>query len=146
LVLLSDNCGGCQYCNFPYKAQLPIKVNGKYKKKHFNSKKDVWEVIDLLIEETIILNKVKGNNFDITTNVFSQIPFFTCFNHIRDNKYIKLINRYIYSIETSTPAYSGAYGEQPFKWVEYFFIIKHALAKKEKQEYEKMKQGANKNG
>ena len=137
---MSNSCGGCKYCKFPYKAQLPIKVNGKYKVKEFNSKKDVWEVIDLLIKETVELNKVQGNEFDITSNVKAQIPFFTCFNHIRNQEHLNLINRYVYCTETGTPAYNGAYGEQPSKWIEYFFIIKHALAKKEKSIYDNMKQ------
>ncbi len=139
---MSESCGGCQYCEFPYKAQLPVKVNGNYEIREFKSKEDIWSVIDLIIEETIELNKVQGNEFDITSNVKAQIPFFTCFNHIRDKKYTKLINRYVYSIETGTPAYKGSYGEQPAKWIEYFFIIKHALAKKEKDMYDKVKNEA----
>ena len=139
---MSESCGGCQYCEFPYEAQLPVKVNGNYEIREFKSKEDIWSVIDLIIEETIELNKVQGNEFDITSNVKAQIPFFTCFNHIRDKKYTKLINRYVYSIETGTPAYKGSYGEQPAKWIEYFFIIKHALAKKEKDMYDKVKNEA----
>ena len=139
---MSESCGGCQYCEFPYEAQLPVKVNGNYEIREFKSKEDIWSVIDLIIEETIELNKVQGNEFDITSNVKAQIPFFTCFNHIRDKKYTKLINRYVYSIETGTPAYKGSYGEQPAKWIEYFFIIKHALAKKEKDMYDKVKDEA----
>ena len=63
-------------------------------------------------------------------SIISQIPFFTCINHIRDEKYIKLLNKYLYCTETGTPAYKGSYGEQPAKWVQYFFIIKNAMAKK----------------
>ena len=56
------------------------------------------------------------------------------------------MNRYIYCTETGTPAFSGSYGEQPAKWVQYFFIIKNALAKKEKRKYDEMNRKAKTNG
>ena len=142
---MSESCGGCQYCDFPYKAQIPIKVDGKYKIKEFNSTEDVWEVIDLLINETVELNKIKGNDFDLSINIISQIPFFSCLNHIRDIEHLKFINKYVFSTETGTPAYNGCYGEQPAMWVDYFFIIKNALAKKEKMMHDKSRR-ENKNG
>ena len=48
----------------------------------------------------------------------------------------------LYCIETNTPAYSGSYGEQPTRWVQYFFIIKNALAKKQNMIQEKMQREA----
>ena len=72
-------------------------------------------------------------------SIISQIPFFTCINHIRDEKYIKLLNKYLYCTETGTPAHSGSYGEQPARWVQYFFIIKNAMAKKINSVKEKAK-------
>ena len=30
LNILGEPCGGCQYESYPYKAQLPIRVDGKY--------------------------------------------------------------------------------------------------------------------
>ena len=48
------------------------------------------------------------------------------------NQHQKDIQRYIYCKEFGVPAYNGAYGEQPSKWVEKSFVIKNALAKKEK--------------
>ena len=72
-------------------------------------------------------------------SIASQISFFTCFNHIRDEKYLKLLNKYLYCIETGTPAHKGSYGEQPARWVQYFFIIKNAMAKKMNNVKEKAK-------
>ena len=92
------------------------------------------------------LNKQKGSNFDPIANVITQIPFFGCYNHIREPKYLKLVNKYVYCTETGTPAHTGGYGDQPATWVEYFFIIKNALAKKEKQMHDKMNREAKING
>jgi len=143
---MSNSCGGCQYCEFPYKATLPIRIDDNYPEKVFESKEDIWEVIDLLLKETKTLNKQKGSEFDPIANVISQIPFFGCYNHIREPKHLKLINKYIYCTETGTPAHTGGYGDQPATWVEYFFIIKNALAKKEKQLHDKMNRKAKTNG
>ena len=139
---MSDGCGGCQYCEFPYEAQLPVRTDKGYEKRTFNNKDDVWAVIDLIAQETKSFNKNKGGDFDVNLSIISQIPFFACMNSVRDNAYLKLINQYIYCTETGTPAYSGSYGEQPARWVEHFFIIKNALAKKEKQMHEKAKREA----
>jgi hypothetical protein len=143
---MSDSCGGCPYCEFPYDAKLPIATKNGYETRTFKDVNDVWQVIDLLKQETINFNEQQGKNFDIVESIISQIPFFTCLNHLRDVKYLKLINKYIYCIETGTPAHSGSYGEQPARWVEYFFIIKNALAKKEKRIRDKATREANING
>ena len=79
-------------------------------------------------------------------NVISQIPFFACTNHIKNKEHLRYINKYIFSTETGTPAYKGCYGEQPAKWIDYFFTIKNALAKKEKMNYDKSRKEAKKNG
>ena len=46
----------------------------------------------------------------------------------------KDIERYIYSEQFSISPYPGSYGEQPAKWVDRVFIIKNALAKKQKDQ------------
>ena len=143
---MSDGCGGCQYCDFPYEAQLPVKTDKGYEKRTFNNKDDVWAVIDLIAKETKSFNKKKGKEFDVTLSIISQIPFFACMNSVRDKEYLKLLNKYLYCTETGTPAYLGSYGEQPARWVEHFFIIKNALAKKEKQMHDKIKREANTDG
>lgn len=140
---MSDSCGGCDYCNFPYEAQSPVRTENGYEIREFESENDVWAVIDLIAQETIDLNNKQNKSFDINKSIISQIPFFACFNHIRDKKYLKLLNQYVYCIETGTPAYGGSYGEQPARWVQYFFLIKNSLAKKEEQLRSKMKDKAN---
>tara|TARA_R110001592_G_scaffold48587_2_gene152712 strand:+ start:875 stop:1294 length:420 start_codon:yes stop_codon:yes gene_type:complete len=136
---LSDSCGGCPYCEFPYEAQLPVKSENGYETRNFKTQDDVWAVIDLIAQETKFFNEEKGKEFDVVKSIVSQIPFFTCFNHIRDEKYLKLLNKYLYCTETGTPAHSGDYGDQPARWVQYFFIIKNAMAKKSQMIQEKAK-------
>ena len=136
---MSDSCGGCQYCEFPYEAQIPVNTGNGYETREFISQNDVWAVIDLIAQETIKFNEQQGKEFDVGKSIRSQIPFFTCFNHIRDEKYLKLLNKYLYCTETGTPAHSGSYGEQPARWVQYFFIIKNAMAKKQNMIQEKAK-------
>ena len=136
---MSDSCGGCQYCEFPYEAQIPENTGNGYETREFKSQDDVWAVIDLIAQETKKFNKEQGKEFDLGKSIKSQIPFFTCFNHIRDEKYVKLLNKYLYCTETGTPAHNGSYGEQPSRWVQYFFIIKNAMAKKQNMIQEKAK-------
>lgn len=40
------------YHTYPYKAQIPVLIEGKYETRTFTSKNDVWGVIDLIIAET----------------------------------------------------------------------------------------------
>ena len=136
---MSDSCGGCQYCEFPYEAKIPVNTGNGYETREFKSQDDVWAVIDLIAQETKNFNEKQGKEFDVGKSIRSQIPFFTCFNHIRDEKYVKLLNKYLYCTETGIPAHKGDYGDQPAKWVQYFFIIKNAMAKKQSQIKEKAK-------
>jgi hypothetical protein len=136
---LSDSCGGCQYCEFPYEATIPVNTGNGYETREFESQDDVWAVIDLIAQETKNFNEEQGKDFDLAKSIRSQIPFFTCFNHIRDEKYLKLLNKYLYCTETGIPAHNGCYGEQPARWVQYFFIIKNAMAKKQNMIQEKAK-------
>ena len=52
LNIHAEWCGGCQYHTYPYEAQIPVRIDGDYKKRIFSCDEDVWYVIDLLIEET----------------------------------------------------------------------------------------------
>ncbi len=131
-------CGGCPYHQFPYKAQPPILIDGKRDFITFTCKEDVWNVIDLLIEEVHENNK-KGKEFDVSQSINAQLPFFTCRNHLSDIDIQKDINRYIYCSEFNIPPYKGSYGEQPSLWSQKAFVIKNAIAKKEKNLIEKTK-------
>ena len=137
--VLSNDCGGCQYESYPYKAQIPIKINGKYQTYEFKSDKDVWKVVDLLIKDTIESNQNSENNFNIIDSVVAQISFFACKNIFIDKEVQKDIQRYVYCTDNNVPPYEGGYDKQPALWVDRYFTIKKALAKKEKAEIEKTK-------
>jgi len=129
-----DSCGGCQYHEYPYKAQVPISGFGF---KEFTCDDDVWEIIDLLIQEVIENNAKGGRDFDITSSIKAQIPFFACKNIIFDSSMQKDIQRYVYCKELSVSPYKGTYEEHPAVWVDRFFIIKNCLAKMENNEIKK---------
>ena len=137
--VLGGGCGGCPYHSFPYKAQLPIIVNGKREVRTFTCEEDVHSVIDLLIEEVKENNLKGGSEFDGAQSVNTQLPFFACKNILLDKNIQKDIQRYIYCSELGVSPYKGDYGQQPAKWVDRFFIIKKAFAKAEKQQIAKAK-------
>ena len=89
--------------------------------------------IDLLVEE-INVQKLEGNEFDLAKSVYAQLPFFSCRNKIKDNGSQKDIERYLYCQQFNIPPYDGGYGEQPARWVRDSFIIRKALAKREREQ------------
>ena len=112
---------------------MPVAIDGKYKVRTFKNDQDVWNIIDLLIKETKKHNE-KGKQFDIAKSVNAQLPFFCCKNVIQSKELQKDIERYVYCEQFNIPPYSGDYGKQPAKWVDRAFIIKNALAKKQKDQ------------
>lgn len=98
----------------------------------------MWDVIDLLKKEIYESNE-KGTEFDLAKSINAQMPFFTCRNHLYSKEIQKDIQRYIYCKELGISPYKGSYGEQPAKWIDSFFCIKSAFAKKESYEIEKQK-------
>ena len=139
---MSDSCGGCPYHKFPYDATPPIIIDGKSESITFKSKDDVWKIIDLLIKEVNEENQ-KGNEFDVAKSISSQLPFFTCRNVVFDKDIQKDIQRYIYCTNNNVPPYKGSYDEQPAIWVDRFFYIKSAFAKRENQTINKQKKDSN---
>ena len=113
---------------------MPIVIDGKRETRLFESKKDVWDVIDLLIEEAKEFNEKQGKDFDLCQSILSQLPFFACPNVLMDKDIHKDIERYIYCEKFGLPPYKGSYGDQPYRWVNRSFAIKVALAKREKRE------------
>lgn len=111
-----------------------MRINGKCETRTFECSEDVWDVIDLIIEETREFNEEKGKGFDIAKSVNAQLPFFTCNNLLLNREDQKDIARYIYCKEFGIQPYKGSYGEQPASWVDRAFVIKSALAKKEKEQ------------
>lgn len=117
------------YHTYPYKAQIPILIDGKHQTRMFTSKKDVDDVIELLIEEVNEVNE-KGNSFNITKSVIKQLPFFACPNVLYSKQAQKDISRYLYSENFKVPPYKGSYGEQPSKWIAKSFLIKKTIESK----------------
>ena len=138
-----EACQGCMYEEYPYKAQIPVIVNGSRPTWEFKSDKDVWKVIDLIIEEVNESNS-KGNKFDVISSIQAQLPFFTCRNRIFNKRDQKDIQRYLYCEKFNVPAYKGDYGEQPYLWVEKAFVIRNAFAKLENKQINKAKQDGTK--
>ena len=55
-------------------------IDGVREKRIFNDMDDVWEVVDLVINETQEVNMQEGKSFDTTESLVAQIPFFACNN------------------------------------------------------------------
>ena len=78
--------------------------------------------------------------------IHEQIPFFCCPNVLWNEKNQRDIEKYIYCNETGTKPYKGAYGDTLKKWIDKFFIIKNALAKRSNYIQANHKKKINKNG
>ena len=124
-----EPCGGCKFHNFPYEAQLPVMIDGKYETRIFNCEEDVWDVIRLMIEETKEMNLKHNKNFNIASSVKTQLPFFSCNNILYSADNQKDIQRYLYCENFGVQPYNGAYGDQPARWTQKSFIIKKAINK-----------------
>lgn len=122
--------------------EIPIRVNGVYEKRNFKCDEDVWNVIDLLIEE-VKENNAKGNDFDTAKSIIAQLPFFCCKNIVRSKEDQKDIERYVYSENFGVSPYAGSYSEQPAKWVDRAFIIKSAIAKLQKDQVDAQRNDTN---
>ena len=138
---MNKGCGGCPYCKFPYKALIPIFINGKREKVTFNNVDDIWSVVDLLIEE-IIENNQSGMSFDLAQSISSQLPFFACYNNLTDKEILRDVQRYIYCKELGVSPYKEEFGKHPALWIDRFFVIKKAFAKMEATAINKAKSGA----
>ncbi len=125
------------YHTYPYKAQIPVLIDGKYQRRVFTSDNEVWDVIHLIIAETKEENE-KGRSFNIAKSVMSQIPFFACSNILVDIQSQKDISRYMYSKQFQISPYKGSYGEQPKKWVEKSFLLNNLI---ERQKTKVLKDG-----
>ena len=76
-------------------------------------------------------NNQKGMEFDIAQSINSQLPFFTCRNTLIDKEIQKDIQRYIYCKDLNVSPYKGNFGQQPALWLDRYFLIKKAFAKRE---------------
>ena len=64
-------------------------------------------------------------------SINAQLPFFACKNVIFDEDIQKDIQRYVYCKDNNVPPYAGSYDDQPALWIDRYFIIRNAFAKKE---------------
>ena len=117
------------YHTYPYKAQIPILIDGKYETRMFTSNDDVKAIMKLLVDE-VKENNAKGSSFNIAESVVKQLPFFACPNVLLNSQAQKDISRYVYSQQFGISPYKGTYGEQPYKWVEKSFLIKKVIERK----------------
>jgi hypothetical protein len=117
------------YHTYPYKAQIPILIDGKYQTRMFTSNEDVEAIMELLVDE-VKENNAKGSSFNIAESVVKQLPFFACPNVLLNSQAQKDISRYVYSQQFGISPYKGTYGEQPYKWVEKSFLIKKVIERK----------------
>ena len=140
-VLIDQGCGGynCNWHEFPY--EINSIISGDRRKKiRFNNGNDVWKYVDLLRSESEEHRK-EGSSFTVLTDIFEQLPFFSCVNKIINEKAQKDISRYIFTNEANVPAYSGSYGDTPHIWVQKYYIIKQAMIYRENKLREKAKDG-----
>lgn len=133
-----DECEGCNYHQFPYKAHPPI---SGCKEKVFNDEDDVLEIFDELVKEVKLRNE-EGHNFDIASSVSKQLPFFCCPNVFISKEMRRDLQRYLYCKDANISAYPGDYSKQPALWVDKHFIFKSAISKKQDMEIEKRKREA----
>ncbi len=119
-------CSGCMYHKYPYEAQIPILIDGKYETRTFTSDSDVWDVIELLISETKE-EMEKGRSLNVAGSVMVQLPFFSCKNIIYNEESQKDISRFMYSRQFNISPYKGSYGEQPKKWIEKSFLLSNLI-------------------
>ena len=117
------------YHTYPYKAQIPILIDGNYQTRMFTSNDDVVAIMKLLVDE-VKENNAKGSSFNIAESVVKQLPFFACPNVLLNSQAQKDISRYVYSQQFGISPYKGTYGEQPYKWVEKSFLIKKVIERK----------------
>ena len=125
------------YHEYPYKAKIPILIEGKYETRTFTSNNEVWDIITLLVDEAKQHIK-EGSNLHIAESVMAQLPFFACSNVVLNKNAQKDISRFMYARQFKISPYKGSYGEQPKKWVEKSFILTHII---ERQKAKAIKNG-----
>jgi len=131
------------YSNFPYEFDGIIpEEDGSRQTETINSKEDIMDYAIRLKEESEGLN---GSGPDALVAVFEQLPFFCCFGNIFDSDCQEDIEKYLYCNETSTPAYPGTYKDTPKIWIRKYYIIKKALALREKLLRDKASEAKNGN-
>ena len=125
------------YHEYPYKAKIPILIEGKYETRTFTSNNEVWDIIRLLVDEAKQHIK-EGSNLHIAESVMAQLPFFACSNVVLNKNAQKDISRFMYARQFKISPYKGSYGEQPKKWVDKSFMFTYII---ERQKAKAIKNG-----
>ena len=138
-ALIASVCRGCRFHHYPYEFKSIIRdKNGELPTLTINNDKELWDYIYKLKREADNNPTLKGRgSSNIVLDIYEQLPFFTCSNTLIDKEIQKDLQRYIYCTETGINPYSGAYGDQPQRWIEKFFYLKTAFAQKNKIKAEK---------
>jgi len=114
-------------------------MDGKYPKRIYNSDDDVYEVVDILIEDY----KNQGSEGSMPMNISSHLPFFSCTNVFLNKSCQNDIGRYMYSKDYAISPYPGTYGCQPNIWKIKHFLIKSSCDELEKKAMKKNQGEAN---
>ena len=105
----------------------------------FENDDDVWSIVDLIVHETMQMNKDEGKDFDVAQSIKSQLPWFACRKAIYSSECQNDVERYIYCKEFGVSPYQGSFEDHPSEWIKKVFIIKSAISKREKEAYAKAK-------
>ena len=99
---------------------------------------DVWDYIGKLQQQSQARRKKSPTHFSVKEDIYQQLPFFTCSNHILDADCQHDIAKYIYCCDTGVPVYGGAYNQQPQIWISKHFVIKTALTLRDSMHQKEM--------
>ena len=105
--------------------------------KVFNDIEDVWDVIWLLREETL-MQQQEGRSVSIEGSISTQLPFFACKDNFTDMECLKVIRKYNYCKEFSISPYKN-FNDTPNRWIISVNVIKSALEVIKRREYDKAK-------
>jgi len=132
-------CEGCAYKQYPYEAQIPLMIDGKYPYLTFTKDEDVQGIIDKLIAEVRQVNKEKGKSFNIAEAIFGQLPFFACKRFLYSDSAQHDISKYSYCSEFKVPAFDGPYGKHPKKWIDKSFFMRNIINRQREKDGEQDK-------
>lgn len=137
-ILIEGVCEGCKYHTFPYTIKSTIRdKNKKFPKITFKNKEDVLAYCISIKKEAKSL-KINRDDFNPLLDVYHQLPFFACKNHILEPRFQRDITKYIYCEDTGIKPHSGDYGDTPAIWKQKHFLIKRSLSILQEQQRQKI--------
>tara|TARA_Y100001938_G_scaffold150686_1_gene242810 strand:- start:10279 stop:10611 length:333 start_codon:yes stop_codon:yes gene_type:complete len=91
----------------------------------------LWEYIGELREESVKRREKAKTHFSVIEDVYQQLSFFCCPNHVLDPEYQRDISKYVYCNDLGVSPYAGSYDDQPKIWIDKYFTIKNAIQLRE---------------